>query len=324
MQPLFERLGVEVPIIQGGMAWVAEANLAAAVSAAGGLGIIGAGHAPADYVRTQIRAVKAKTDRPFGVNVMLLSPYVEDVIRVIEEERVAVVTTGAGDPARYVPRLRAAGAIILPVVPSVALAKKMVRAGVDGVIAEGMESGGHIGSLTTMALVPQVVDAIDLPVIAAGGIADGRGVAAALALGACGVQMGTRFLSAAETKIHPTYKAAVLKAKDVDTLVTGLYVGHAARVLKNPMSRNFLKLEKQIAISGSQDYAAVEELGNGALRRAVQEGDRETGSFMAGQVAGMVREVQPVAEIIATVASEARTLLGGSPMASVFNKESVK
>lgn len=321
MQPIFERLGVSVPIIQGGMAWVAEANLAAAVSAAGGLGIIGAGHAPADYVRTQIRAVKEKTDRPFGVNVMLLSPYVEDVIRVIEEEHVAVVTTGAGDPGRYVPRLRAAGAIILPVVPSVALAKKMVRAGVDGVIAEGMESGGHIGSLTTMALVPQVVDAIDLPVIAAGGIADGRGIAAAFALGACGVQMGTRFLSAAETRIHPTYKAAVLKAKDVDTLVTGQYVGHAARVLKNPMSRNFLKMEKQIAISGSQDFAAVEELGNGALRRAVQEGNRETGSFMAGQVAGMVKEVQPAADIIAEVAAQAKELMAGSQLADKFSPE---
>lgn len=318
MNPLFERLGVKYPIIQGGMAWVAEAHLVAAVSAAGGLGIIGAGHAPADYVRTQIRAVKAQTDRPFGVNVMLLSPFVEDVIQVIEEEHVAVVTTGAGNPAQYVDRLRAAGSIILPVVPSVGLARKMARAGVDGVIAEGMESGGHIGSLTTMALVPQVVDALDIPVIAAGGIADGRGIAAALALGAAGVQMGTRFLSAAETQIHPDYKAAVLKAKDVDTLVTGLYVGHAARVLKNPMSRNYLKMEKQIAVSGSEDYAAVEELGNGALRRAVQEGDKNTGSFMAGQVAGMVSAVQPAREIIEQVAGQAQAIIAGSPLASAF------
>ncbi len=318
MEPLFERLGVKYPMIQGGMAWVAEAHLVAAVSAAGGLGIIGAGHAPADYVRTQIRAVKAQTDRPFGVNVMLLSPFVEDIIQVIEEEHVAVVTTGAGNPARYVSRLRAAGSIILPVVPSVGLARKMARAGVDGVVAEGMESGGHIGSLTTMALVPQVVDAVDIPVIAAGGIGDGRGVAVALALGAAGVQMGTRFLSASETQIHPEYKAAVLKAKDVDTLVTGLYVGHAARVLKNPMSRNYLKLEKQIALSGSEDYAAVEELGNGALRRAVQEGDRNTGSFMAGQIAGMVREQQTAAEIIAEVAQEVQALIAGSVLAQRF------
>lgn len=318
MSPLFERLGVKYPIIQGGMAWVAEAHLVAAVSAAGGLGVIGSGHAPADYVRTQIRAVKAQTDRPFGVNVMLLSPHVEEVIQVIEDEHVAVVTTGAGDPARYVPRLRAAGSLILPVVPSVALAKRMVRSGVDGIIAEGMESGGHIGSLTTMALVPQVVDAVDLPVIAAGGIADGRGIAAAMMLGASGVQMGTRFLSAQETQIHPNYKNAVLKAKDVDTLVTGLYVGHAARVLKNPMSRAYLKMERQIAISGTDDYAGVEELGNGALRRAVQEGDNEHGSFMAGQVAGMVDHVQPAAAIVDEVAQQANQLLMNSPVASAW------
>ncbi|WP_179394022.1 DUF561 domain-containing protein [Lacticaseibacillus absianus] len=315
MSPLFERLGVRYPLFQGGMAWVAEAHLVAAVSEAGGLGIIGAGHAPASYVQAQIQAVKARTDRPFGVNVMLLSPFVEEVIDVVVAEHVAVVTTGAGDPARYLSRLQQAGAIVLPVVPSVALAKRMARAGVDGVIAEGMESGGHIGSMTTMALVPQVVDAVDLPVIAAGGIADGRGLAAALMLGASGVQMGTRFLSASETQIHAHYKQAVVKAKDVDTLVTGKYVGHAARVLKNPMSRNYLKLEKSLALSGATDLSAVEALGNGSLRKAVQDGDEQTGSFMAGQISGLVHQVEPAAAIIADVMTGAQALLQGSPMA---------
>ncbi|WP_125702268.1 nitronate monooxygenase [Lacticaseibacillus daqingensis] len=316
MSPLFEALGTRYPIFQGGMAWVADAHLALAVSEAGGLGIIGAGHAPADYVRAQIRAVKARTTRPFGVNIMLLSPYVDEIVAMVAEEHVAVVTTGAGDPAKYLPQLQAAGTKVLPVVPSVGLAKRMVRAGVDGVVAEGMESGGHIGSLTTMALVPQVVDAVDVPVIAAGGIADGRGMAAALALGAVGVQMGTRFLVATETHIHPNYKAAVLAAKDVGTLVTGQYVGHAARVLKTPMSRNFVTLEKQIALSGTDDFTAIEELGNGSLRRGVQDGDRERGSFMAGEVAGMVTKEQPAAEILAEVAAGAAKLLAGSPLAA--------
>lgn len=323
MNPLFERLGVRYPVFQGGMAWVADAKLAAAVSEAGGLGIIGAGHAPADYVQAQIRAVKAATKKPFGVNVMLLSPHVEEVIAVVVAEKVAVVTTGAGDPARYLPQLQAAGCVVLPVVPSVALAKRMARAGVDGVIAEGMESGGHIGSMTTMTLVPQVVDAISLPVIAAGGIGDGRGLAAALMLGACGVQMGTRFLAASETQIHPSYKAAVVHAKDVDTLVTGLYVGHAARVLKNPMSRQYLQLEKQIAISGSQDFAAIEALGNGSLRIAVQEGDRVRGSFMAGQIAGLVQREESAATIVHEVVAGAQRLLTGSPLAVQLSGQEV-
>lgn len=313
MSPLIEKLKLRYPIFQGGMAWVATGELAAAVSEAGGLGIIGSGHAPADYVKTQIAIAKRLTDKPFGVNVMLLSPHVEDVIAVVVDAQVAVVTTGAGDPGKYLPALQAAGSVVLPVVPSVALAKRMARQGVDGVIAEGMESGGHIGTMTTMALVPQVVDAVDIPVIAAGGIADGRGIVAALALGASAVQLGTRFLAASECRIHPGYQQAVIAAKDVDTLVTGQYVGHAARVLKNPMSRQYLKMEKQLAKDGG-DMSAIEALGNGSLRIAVQEGDPKRGSFMAGQVAGLVKSVEPAAEILATLAQEAQTLVGNGPL----------
>ncbi|QFQ90787.1 DUF561 domain-containing protein [Lacticaseibacillus manihotivorans] len=305
MEPMLQELGLRYPIFQGGMAWVATGSLAAAVSEAGGLGIIGSGHAPAEYVKAQINIAKEQTDKPFGVNVMLLSPYVEEVIAVVAAAHVAVVTTGAGDPSRYLAQLQKAGSRVLPVVPSVALAKRMARSGVDGVIAEGMESGGHIGTMTTMALVPQVVDAVDIPVIAAGGIADGRGVVAALALGASGVQMGTRFLAASETLIHPRYQQAVVAAKDVDTLVTGLYVGHAARVLKNPMSRQYLRLEKRLAIEGG-DMSAVEALGNGSLRIAVQEGDPERGSFMAGEIAGLIHDVRPAASILATIMQEAQ------------------
>ena len=226
MSPLMERLGVKYPLFQGGMAWVADGKLAASVSEAGGLGIIGSGHAPASWVKEQIEVAKSMTDKAFGVNVMLLSPFVEQVIDVIVDAKVALVTTGAGDPSRYLERLQQNGTVVMPVVPSVAMAKRMARDGVDGVIAEGMESGGHIGSITTMALVPQVVDAVDIPVVAAGGIGDGRGVAAALSLGAVGVQMGTRFLTSTSSRIHQNYKDAVIKAKDVDTLVTGMYVGH--------------------------------------------------------------------------------------------------
>lgn len=308
MEPMLRKLGLRYPVFQGGMAWVATGHLAAAVSEAGGLGIIGAGHAPAAYVKEQIAIAKARTNKPFGVNVMLLSPYVAEVIEVVAAAKVAVVTTGAGDPSRYLDQLQQAGSVVLPVVPSVALAQRMARSGVDGVIAEGMESGGHIGAMTTMALVPQVVDAIDLPVIAAGGIADGRGVVAALALGASGVQMGTRFLAASETRIHPQYQQAVVAAKDVDTLVTGLYVGHAARVLKNPMSRQYLRLEKQLAIEGG-DMSAVEALGNGSLRIAVQEGDPQRGSFMAGQIAGLVRDVLPAQTILANIMQEAQQVI---------------
>ena len=240
---------------------------------------------------------------------------------MIVDAKVALVTTGAGDPSRYLERLQQNGTVVMPVVPSVAMAKRMARDGVDGVIAEGMESGGHIGSITTMALVPQVVDAVDIPVVAAGGIGDGRGVAAALSLGAVGVQMGTRFLTSTSSRIHQNYKDAVIKAKDVDTLVTGMYVGHAARVLKNPMSRNYLKLEKEIALSGTTDFTAVEELGNGSLRKAVLEGDRDHGSFMAGEIAGLVKREESSKDIVEEVMQQAKEIVAGSKMAALLTSQ---
>lgn len=304
-----QSLGLKYPIFQGGMAWVANGELAAAVSNAGGLGIIGSGHAPATVVAKEIATAKALTDKPFGVNVMLLSPHVEEVVQVILQAHVAVVTTGAGNPAKYIAAFKAAGIKVVPVVPSVGLARIMARIGVDAVVAEGMESGGHIGSMTTMTLVPQVVDAVDIPVIAAGGIGDGRGVAAALMLGAAGVQMGTRFLAAKECHIHEKYKNAVLKAKDIDTLVTGAYIGHPARVLKNKMSRQFLVAEKAAALQDDPDFAAVEELGNGSLRRAVETGDEVTGSYMAGQIAGLIKTETSCATILQETAAQAQACL---------------
>lgn len=304
-----QSLGLKYPIFQGGMAWVANGELAAAVSNAGGLGIIGSGHAPATVVAKEIATAKALTDKPFGVNVMLLSPHVEEVVQVILQAHVAVVTTGAGNPAKYIAAFKAAGIKVVPVVPSVGLARIMARIGVDAVVAEGMESGGHIGSMTTMTLVPQVVDAVDIPVIAAGGIGDGRGVAAALMLGAAGVQMGTRFLAAKECHIHEKYKNAVLKAKDIDTLVTGAYIGHPARVLKNKMSRQFLVAEKAAALQDDPDFAAVEELGNGSLRRAVETGDEVTGSYMAGQIAGLIKTEISCATILQETAAQAQACL---------------
>lgn len=304
-----QSLGLKYPIFQGGMAWVANGELAAAVSNAGGLGIIGSGHAPATVVAKEIATAKALTDKPFGVNVMLLSPHVEEVVQVILQAHVAVVTTGAGNPAKYIAAFKAAGIKVVPVVPSVGLARIMARIGVDAVVAEGMESGGHIGSMTTMTLVPQVVDAVDIPVIAAGGIGDGRGVAAALMLGAAGVQMGTRFLAAKECHIHEKYKNAVLKAKDIDTLVTGAYIGHPARVLKNKMSRQFLVAEKAAALQDDPDFAAVEELGNGSLRRAVENGDEVTGSYMAGQIAGLIKTETSCATILQETAAQAQACL---------------
>lgn len=304
-----QSLGLKYPIFQGGMAWVANGELAAAVSNAGGLGIIGSGHAPATVVAKEIATAKALTDKPFGVNVMLLSPHVEEVVQVILQAHVAVVTTGAGNPAKYIAAFKAAGIKVVPVVPSVGLARIMARIGVDAVVAEGMESGGHIGSMTTMTLVPQVVDAVDIPVIAAGGIGDGRGVAAALMLGAAGVQMGTRFLAAKECHIHEKYKNAVLKAKDIDTLVTGAYIGHPARVLKNKMSRQFLVAEKGAALQDDPDFAAVEELGNGSLRRAVETGDEVTGSYMAGQIAGLIKTETSCATILQETAAQAQACL---------------
>lgn len=300
-----ELLGIKYPIIQGGMAWVAEYHLAAAVSNAGGLGIIGAGGAPAEFVREQIRKVKEITDKPFGVNVMLMNPEADAIAQVIVDEGVKVVTTGAGNPAKYMEMWKAAGVKVIPVVASVAMAKMMERGGADAVVAEGMESGGHIGSTTTMALVPQVADAVSIPVIAAGGIADGRGIAAALMLGAEGVQMGTRFVVAKESIVHSNYKERLIKARDIDSEVTGMSTGHPIRVLRNQMSRQYLKLEKEGA--GLEE---LEQLTLGSLRKAVMEGDVVNGSVMAGQIAGLVKKEQTCQEIIDELVSETEELFG--------------
>lgn len=286
-------LNIEYPIFQGGMAWVATGELAAAVSEAGGLGIIGAGHAPADWVKCEIQKVKARTSKPFGINVMLMSPFVEEVMQVVLEERVPVITTGAGNPGKYVPALKEVGTKIIPVVASVALAKRLERAGVDALIAEGMESGGHVGETTTFALVPQVVDAVKIPVIAAGGIVDGRGLLAALALGAEGVQMGTRFMCAEECTIPMKVKEAILKAKDRSTVVTGHSTGHPVRCLDNHFTRELTQLEK-----AGTPTAELEKLGAGRLRIAMVEGDIQNGSVMSGQVAGAVARIEPASSII--------------------------
>lgn len=297
-------LGTDYPIIQGGMAWVSDAFLAAAVSEAGGLGIIGAGRAPTDWVREQIKKAKSLTAKPFGVNVMLLSPYADEVIRLVAEERVAVVTTGAGNPGKYVPMLQEAGTRVIPVVPSVALAKRLEQTGVDAIIAEGMESGGHVGELTTMVLVPQVVDAVTVPVIAAGGIGDGRGLAAVLALGAQGVQMGTRFVCAAECTVHPRIKERIIKARDRDTVVTGRSTGHPVRCIRNKLTRQFEELEGRCV-----DPAELEKLGVGKLRAAMVDGDIDHGSVMAGQISGMVNGIKPAADIISEISAEAEEVL---------------
>ena len=307
--PLFEKLGMKYPIIQGGMAWAGTGHLAGAVSEAGGLGIIGTGYWKADKVREEIRRARQVTDKPFGVNVMLLSRHIREVFDVIIEEGVQVVATGAGDPSPFIEELHSHGILVIPVVPSVGLTKMMEKKGVDAVVAEGMESGGHIGMLTTMTLVPQVVDALNIPVIAAGGIADGRGVAAAFMLGASGVQMGTRFLASAESEVHENFKNAVVKAKDIDTLVTGELLGNRARVLKTKMSKNFVKQERIEITKPKPDADAIEELENGSLRRAVLDGDKENGAFMAGQISGMIHEIKPVAEILEDVWSQAEDLL---------------
>ncbi len=299
-----EILGIECPIFQGGMAWVAEHNLAAAVSEAGGLGIIGAGGAPASYVRDEVRKAKELTDKIIGVNVMLVNPEADEIAKVLVEEGVKVVTTGSGNPAKYMKMWKEAGIKVIPVVASVAMAKMMERGGADAVIAEGMESGGHIGSTTTMALVPQVVDAVSIPVIAAGGIADGRGFAASFMLGAEGVQMGTRFVAAKESIVHENYKAMLIKSKDIDSTVTGLSVGHPVRSIRNKMTKEYLKLEKEGA-----DFMELEKLTLGSLRKAVVEGDMVNGTIMAGQIAGMVKKEQPCKEIIDEVLSEGVALL---------------
>lgn len=298
-------LKTEYPLLQGGMAWVAEHHLAAAVSNAGGLGLIGAAAAPPEVVRDEIRETKKRTKKPFGVNVMLMSPNAADVARIVIEEEVPVVTTGAGSPAKYMEAWKAAGIIVIPVVASAAMAKMMERAGADAVVAEGMESGGHIGSATTMTLVPQVADAVGIPVIAAGGIADGRGIAAALMLGAKGVQMGTRFVAATESIAHKNYKERILKARDIDSEVTGMSTGHPIRVLRNQMSREYLRMEKEGA-----SFEELEELAAGSLRKAVVEGDVVHGSLMAGQCAGLVKKEQTCKEIIEEVMAEAEALLG--------------
>ena len=293
MNRICELLGIEYPIIQGGMAWVATAELAAAVSNAGGLGLIAAGGAPADVVREQIKKARTLTDKPFGVNVMLMSPFSDEVMEVVIEEKPAVVATGAGNPGKYIERLKEAGIKIMPVIASVAMAKRMEKAGADAVIAEGTEAGGHIGELTTMVLTPQVVDAVSILVVSAGGYADSRGTKAAFALGADGIQVGTRFICSTECIAHENYKNAVLKAKDRDAVVTGRSTGAPVRALKNKLTKEYQRLEKEGASAEE-----IEELGVGGLRRAFQDGDIENGSLMAGQSAAMVHEIQPCAEIV--------------------------
>lgn len=299
-----ELLGIEYPIIQGGMAWVAEYHLAAAVSEAGGLGIIGAGGAPASFVREQIQKVKEITDKPFGVNIMLMNPEADQIAQAVVDEGVKVVTTGAGNPGKYMAMWKEADIKVIPVVASAALAKMMERAGADAVVAEGMESGGHIGEATTMTLVPQVVDAVKIPVIAAGGIADGRGFAAAMMLGAQAVQMGTRFIVARESIVHDNYKQKVIAAKDIDTAVTGRSTGHPIRCIRNKTTREYLKLEKEGA-----SFEELEKLTLGGLRKAVVEGDVIEGSVMAGQIAGLVKKEQTCAEMIQEIMEQAEKLL---------------
>ena len=301
-----ELLGIEYPVIQGGMAWVADYHLAAAVSNAGGLGLIAAGGAPAEWVREQIREAKKLTDKPFGVNIMLMNPEADKIAKVILEEDIKVVTTGAGSPEKYMADWKAAGVKVIPVIASVALAKRMERCGADAVVAEGTEAGGHIGELTTMVLVPQVVDAVNIPVIAAGGIADGRGMAAAFMLGARGIQMGTIFAASKESVIHENYKNSILKAKDIDSRVTGRSTGHPIRVLRNDMARKYLEMEKEGA-----PFEELEKMTLGSLRRAVQDGDAKNGSLMAGQIAGMIKEERSCEDIIKSTVSDACRLMNG-------------
>ncbi len=300
-----ELLGCQYPVIQGGMAWVAEHTLASAVSNAGGVGLIAGGSAPIDYLREQIRLCKEETDKPFGVNIMLMSPNADDLAQLVIEEGVKVVTTGAGNPAKYIPAWKEAGVKVIPVIPSVALAKRMERAGADAVVAEGTESGGHIGENTTMCLVPQVVDALEIPVIAAGGIADGRGVAASFMLGAEGVQIGTRFLASEECQIHQTFKDLILKAKDTDSIVTGRYTGHPCRNIKTKFSRKLANGEKD----GSLTPDEFEEITLGSLRKAVQDGNIEEGSFLCGAIAGMINDIKPCETIIREIMEQAEKLL---------------
>ena len=303
-----ELLGCKYPLIQGGMAWVAENTLAAAVSNAGGIGLIAGGSAPIDYLREQIRLCKEKTDKPFGVNIMLMSPNADDLAQLCIDEKIAVVTTGAGNPGKYIPAWKEAGIKVIPVIPSVALAKRMEKAGADAVVVEGTESGGHIGENTTMCLVPQVVDALEIPVIAAGGIADGRGVAASFMLGAEGVQIGTRFLASEECQIHQTFKNLVVKAKDTDSVVTGRYTGHPCRNIKTKFSKMLANGEKEGTLTPEQ----FEEVTLGSLRKAVQDGNVEEGSFLCGAIAGMINDIKPCKDIIEEMMSQAEKLMRNS------------
>ncbi|MBN2247934.1 MAG: enoyl-[acyl-carrier-protein] reductase FabK [Coriobacteriia bacterium] len=298
-------LGIEYPIIQGGMAWTATAELAAAVSNAGGLGVIGAGHMPTDLLRQEIRNAKAGTDRPFGVNLMLLAPHIDELVTMVLEERVPVITTGAGNPGKYMTALKERGIKVLPIAPTVALAKRLESIGADAIIGEGMEAGGHIGELTTMVLTPQLADAVSVPVIAAGGIADGRGVAAAFALGAEAVQLGTRFMCAEECTIHPDVKERIVKARDRDTVVTGYSTGHPVRVIKNKLTRIIEGLDRD------NRPEEIETLGTGKLALAMREGDLDMGSIMAGQSAAMVCAIEPAAVIVRSLIEDAEAIMRG-------------
>ncbi len=299
-----ELLGIKYPILQGGMAWVAESTLASAVSNAGGAGIIAGGSAPASYIGEQVRRAKSLTDKPFGVNIMLMSPNAEELAQLVIDEKVSFVTTGAGNPGKFMEKWLAAGIKVIPVVPSVALAKRMERAGASAVIAEGTESGGHIGENTTMCLVPQVVDAVKIPVLAAGGIADGRGIAAAFMLGAEGVQVGTRFLACEECQVHPAYKELVIGAKDTDSIVTGRFTGHPCRSVKTRFAKKLQTFERE---GGTPEE--FEEITVGSLRKAVQDGNLDEGSFLCGAIAGMINEVKPAKEIVEEMFGQAEKLL---------------
>lgn len=303
---LTEILGLKYPVIQGGMAWVAESHLASAVSEASGLGLIAAASAPAEWVREQIREVRKHTNCPFGVNIMMISPNADDVAKIVVEEKVPVVTTGAGTPEKYMAMWKEAGIKVIPIVASVAMAKRMERCGADAIVAEGTEAGGHIGENTTMVLVPQIVDSVQIPVIAAGGIADGRGMAAAFMLGAEGIQMGTRFVATVEAEVHENYKQCITKAKDIDSRVTGRATGHPVRALRNKMTTEYIRLEKEGA-----SFEELEHLTLGSLRKAVVDGDVKEGSVMAGQIAGLIADIKPCKEAIESIVSQAEALLKG-------------
>ncbi|MCL6431757.1 MAG: enoyl-[acyl-carrier-protein] reductase FabK [Anaerolineae bacterium] len=305
---LCDMLGIEHPIVQGGMAWVATAELVAAVSEAGAFGILGGGNAPPDYVRAQIRETKRRTDKPFGVNIPLFSPHVDDLVEICIEERVRAVATGAGNPGPFMPRLKEAGILCMPVVASVALAKRLERMGADIIVAEGMESGGHIGDLTTLPLVPQVVDAVQVPVVAAGGFADGRGLVAALALGAVGIQMGTRFVCTSECTVHENYKRKILEAGDRATMTTGHSLGHPVRAIRNAMTREFQEMEKR----GASEEEII-EFGTGRLRMAAEQGDVVHGSVMAGQVSGMINDIVSCRELVERIVRQAEEIIGALP-----------